>query len=86
VGFPSTLLSLLRNKLEFEDAVYHNNSIEVIDWWMFYIFIFGIYKDDRAEVEKYFYLTMFILTVGLVLERQAINWLTNRYGLTYNRL
>jgi hypothetical protein len=86
IGFPSTLLSLLRNKLHYEDAVYHNNSIVVIDWWTFYIYMFGIYKDDREDVESYFYLTMFILTICLIIERQAINWLSNRYGLTFNRL
>lgn len=27
-----------------------------------------------------------LLALGLVCERQAINWLTNRWGCTYNRL
>jgi hypothetical protein len=27
-----------------------------------------------------------MLALGLVMERQAINWLTNRKGCTYNRL
>jgi hypothetical protein len=69
LGFPSTLLSLLRSKLEFEDAVYHESSIKKIDWWMFYIYMAGIYKDDRVDVEQYFYLTMFILGIGLTIER-----------------
>ena len=86
LGFPTTILSLLRNKLQTEDPVFHEPSIQRIDWWMFYIFMAGIYKDDRIDVEHYFYLTMFILAAGLTIERQAINWLSNRYGCNYNRL
>lgn len=69
IGFPSTLLSLLRSKLQFEDPNYHHTSIEKIDWWMYYIFMAGIYKDDRVDVERYFYMTMFILATGLTIER-----------------
>lgn len=31
-------------------------------------------------------MTFFLLAVGLVIERQAINWLQNRKGCTFNRL
>jgi hypothetical protein len=46
----------------------------------------GIYKGLTKEDMQAFYWPMFLLTVGFLIERYAINWLTNRSGLTYNKL
>jgi hypothetical protein len=46
----------------------------------------GNYKDHRADVQPYWYYTFFMLTIGLICERYAINWLTNRMGCNYNKL
>lgn len=59
---------------------------ESLDTLTFWVFVAGIYKDNRKSAENYFYLTFLLLSFGLVCERQAINWLTNRSGCTYNRL
>lgn len=60
-------------------------AILAIDKVSFYMFMTGVYKDHRHWVQNYFYLTYFLLTVGLIIERQAINWLTNRNGCNYNK-
>ena len=52
-------------------------------FWAFYS---GVFKDPRKEVQNYFYFPMFMLTFGLFIEKQAINWLTDRCGCTYNKL
>jgi hypothetical protein len=83
IGFPTTLLQLLRKKLAFEDRAYHQNSIDKIDFWVFYIYMLGIFKDNRLEVETYFYIPMSLIAMSLFFERQAINWLTNRQGCNY---
>lgn len=59
---------------------------ESLDTLTFWVFVAGIYKDSSKSAENYFYLTFLLLGFGLVCERQAINWLTNRSGCTYNKL
>ena len=46
----------------------------------------GIYKDPRPEYEFHFYMIFGTVLIGLFFEKQAINWLTNRWGCTYNKL
>jgi hypothetical protein len=70
--------------------------VESLDTLTFWVFVAGIYKapadadklasDDSKSAENYFYFTFLLLGFGLVCERQAINWLTNRSGCTYNKL
>ena len=86
LGFCSTLLSKYRDRLNYIDPEYHKYSIDVIDNVTFYVFMAGLYKDNRPGNELYFYGPLFVMTMGFILERNAINWLTNRHGLTYNRL
>ena len=86
LGFLSTLLSKYRNRLNYIDPVWHKNSIDAIDKVTFYVFMAGLYKDNREGLELYFYVPLFVMTIGFIMERNAINWLTNRHGLTYNRL
>lgn len=64
----------------------YTSAKESLDTLTFWVFVAGIYKDNRESAEHYFYLTFLLLSFGLVCERQAINWLTNRSGCTYNRL
>ena len=86
LGFLTTLLSKYRDRLQHIDPVWHKNSIDTIDHVTFYVFMAGLYKDNRPGNEMYFYGPLFAMTMGFILERNAINWLTNRHGLTYNRL
>jgi hypothetical protein len=90
LGFGSTLILKVRQQLVLDDAHAgtntHAKAIDALDTLTFWVFVSGIYKDQRAEAEDYFYLTFLLLTLGLVCERQAINWLTNRSGCTYNKL
>jgi hypothetical protein len=84
IGFPTTILYKVRVRLQDDPA--SASIVENIDWATFYIFFSGIYKDHRKSVQNYYYLTFFLLAFGLVLERQAINWLRNRMGCNFNRL
>ena len=86
IGFLSTLLSKYRDRLNYIDPVWHKNSIDSLDTVTFYVFMSGLYKDNRPGNELDFYGPLFAMTMGFILERNAINWLTNRHGLTYNRL
>jgi hypothetical protein len=86
LGFITTLLSKFRLRLQHQDPIYHQQSIEKIDTLTFYVFMSGIFKDNRIDYQHYFYVPMFLLALGLIFERQAINWLTDRHGLTYNKL
>ena len=57
------------------------NDIDEISFWVFFT---GIYKDDRNPY--YAQATFILMTIGLIVERQCINWLKNRFGCTYFRL
>lgn len=52
------------------------------------MFFIGIYKDMRPDTGNhyYYYATFFCIIVGLIIERQCINWLKNRNGCTYFRV
>jgi len=54
---------------------------------VFVCYIFGFYKDPEGEDSNndYFYISMAILFFGLVIEKIAINWLTDRLGCDYFR-
>jgi hypothetical membrane protein len=49
------------------------------------MFMIGVYKDHRKWVQHYFYWTYLLLTIVLMIERKAINWLMNRNGCNYNK-
>ena len=53
---------------------------------LYWLYLSGIFKDHRPDVENYFYVPMLSLLAALILERAAINWLSNRNGCTYNKL
>jgi len=57
----------------------------MLDKTSFWLFIGGFYKDFR-DGGFTFYSTMIALVIGLIIERQSINWLRNRYGCTYYNL
>jgi hypothetical protein len=61
-------------------------STEEIDGLSFWVFFVGIYKDDRAQSAFYGQAAFISITIGLIIERQCINWLKNRFGCTYFRL
>ena len=92
VGFPTTLLWNLRQQYKYdfaEDPIkYADNkgwidSIDAVNYWCFVI---GIFKDPVLDVSLYFYGTFGFMYIGLYLEKSAIDWLTNRWGCTYNKL
>lgn len=70
------------------NVTYHNylNNVRMLDNATFWCFITGIWKDHRIEVKRYYEMTFGLLFIGLMFEKQAINWLTNRWGCTYNKL
>jgi len=93
------VLSKIRRKLEFgqsnpthtyfgypEAGTDNEGMIELVDRITYWVFLSGIYKDHRKEVQNYFYFPMFAIMFAMAIERQAINWLTNRNGCTYNKL
>jgi hypothetical protein len=59
--------------------------INFFDDASFWLYVGGFYKDYRIG-GKNFYLTMVSLVIGLIIERQAINWLKDRFGCTYFKL
>ena len=79
IGYPTSILEILKNRHEFDDA--YNQSIIDYQFWLFF---FGIHKDQHNV--WYFYVTFISLITGSVIEKQCINWLTNRFGCTYYRL
>jgi len=70
--------------------------IDRIDYWSFWLFILGIWKDVRTRVDengdeyqpyKHFYLIIYVgLTTGILFEKFSISWLKNRHGCTHYRL
>lgn len=50
------------------------------------MFFLGLYKDGREGNAKFYQITFLSLVIGLIFERQAINWLKDRYGCTHYRL
>lgn len=84
IGFPSTILYRARSKLVDDPA--RAATVENIDWVSFYLFFAGIYKDPRPDAQSQFYVTFYVIAFGLAVERQFINWLTNRNGCTFGRL
>jgi hypothetical protein len=69
-----------------EDPSQYAGEIAAMDWLTFYSFFLGVFKDPRKVEQNQFYFTFAMIAFTLVLERQSINWLSNRKGLTYNRL
>mmetsp|Transcript_34734 Transcript_34734/g.53326 ORF Transcript_34734/g.53326 Transcript_34734/m.53326 type:complete len:565 (-) Transcript_34734:5263-6957(-) len=86
LGFPSTLLALVRHKLIFKDEEGFAPQIKTLDSVVFYGFLGGAYKDDTDVATWRFYSGIGLLGFGLVVERIAINWLTNRNGCNFNKL
>lgn len=88
MGFPSTLISRMSEKLDFDDP----NTQEYVDWkiWYdnfnFWAFMCGIYMDDRPGQLKYIGMWFGGMIFGLIIERQSLNWLKTRFGCTYNKL
>jgi len=76
IGYPSSLLYEIKEKNKFDDAL-----VQKIDDYSFWLFFLGLYKDK--ENVYYFFMTFVWLIIGSMFEKQAINWLTNRYGCTY---
>jgi hypothetical protein len=64
------------------------NAIKSLDKLVFVCYIIGFYKDpEGAESNNdYFYISLAVLFFGLVIEKIAINWLTDRHGCDYFRL
>jgi len=72
-----------------EDPIkYADNKswIDAIDGVNYWCFVTGIFKDPVPGVALYFYGTFGFMYIGLYLEKAAIDWLTNRWGCTYNKL
>lgn len=72
-----------------EDPItYHAyySRLEWLDWLNYWTFITGLYKDHRKSIEADWYITYGLMFLGLYIEKTAINWLTNRWGCTYNKL
>lgn len=87
LGFPSTLVSRMSEKLDETSS-----SAEFAEWkikyddFNFWAFMCGVYMDDRKGHLKYIGMQFGGMIVGLIIERQSLNWLKTRFGCTYNRL
>ena len=64
------------------------DKIKSMDKIVFICYIFGLYKDPEGKESSndYFYISLAVLFFGLVVEKLAINWLTDRHGCDYFRL
>lgn len=92
IGFPTTLMITLRHKyLKNNDITEDSQVIKNIDKVCFYFFTAGIFKDHSTDsTDKYprqdtFYITFVCVFLALWLEKQSINWLTNRFGCNFNK-
>ena len=89
IGFPTTVIQRHREFVTNprrgagEPDPAHVAGLEDILYW---VYLSGIFKDHRKDVANYFYVPMLSLLAALMLERVAINWLSNRNGCTYNKL
>jgi fatty acid desaturase len=101
IGFPTTLIQKIRRKeLHLSDTKDASaipeetltKLIDGLDWYIFIAFLGGFYKDVATHVngtpsyQDYYYFPMAAMFFGLIIEKQAINWLTNRHGCTYFKL
>jgi len=84
LGYPFEILASLRERFEHEKG--SEERLEIVDTISFYAFLCGLYKDGRKGMKKFYTLTFMILLIGLVVERQAINWLKNRFGCSHFKL
>ena len=90
LSYPTSLIQQLRDDTDNDE--FKNR----IDYWSFWAFILGIWKDERTVIDangvetkpyKYFYHYTFIgLLVGILFEKFSIAWLKNRHGCTHYRL
>ena len=92
LGYPTSLIEKVRNNFVYdlqtapEQHPHNAEYIRSLTKAQYWCFVLGNYKDHRPEAEKYFYYTYGLLIAGLFVEKLAINWLTNRWGCTYNKL
>ena len=77
LGFPTTVLEKLRATLAYADAqsvaqggdAEHAADVELLDSILYKVFIAGIYKDHRKDVQNYFYVPMLAILFGLCIEK-----------------
>ena len=86
IGFPTTMLVTYRQKLIDNNTPLTAPIIVNIDWWSFWLFISGVFKDEGTFRQNTYYFTMGAMIVSLAFEKQCINWLTNRCGCNYYAL
>ena len=86
LGFPTTLLLRVQDNLKFEDPIGNADFIKKVNKWIFYCFVGGVFKDHDSQTQNNFYFVFIALFLGLVFEKQSINWLSNRWGCTFNKV
>ena len=57
----------------------------MVDRAEFWLFMAGIYRDDKTESRGDVLYIFLIMIVTLFIERFAINWLTDRNGCTFSK-
>jgi len=62
------------------------DRVKSADQKIFYFFVMGAFKDHGADVQNQFWFIFFSVFLCLIMEKQSINWLTNRWGCNYNKL
>jgi hypothetical protein len=60
--------------------------ISNIDYYTFWLFFSGLFKDYGTDRQNGFYFSFGIILISLIFEKMMINWLTNRWGCTYDKL
>ena len=94
IGFPTTLVQKIRRKelSLLKDGDNIDSLVKGLDWYVFIAFMGGFYKDvaqhedGSFSYQDYYYFPMALMFFGLIIEKQSINWLTNRHGCTYFKL
>lgn len=86
LGFPTTLLQKSRAQMVAEDPTANQDLIEKIDFVNFWIFFCGFFKDHRQVIQDEFYFPFLAMAFGMMIEKQAINWLFDRHGCTHAKV
>ena len=96
ISFCTTLSYRYRDLLNYKYQVMGNEEsiakekaelfakIQSADTMQFWLFFFGLYKDHRTKEQNYFYIPFAAIGFAYIIERQAINWLYNRQGCSFN--
>ena len=84
LSFPTGMITSLKTRCA-ESFNYDcdKDYLQRLDKAAYWLFIIGLFPGEQPKELEAHYAVIAILYIGLFLERAAISWLKNRWGLDY---